>query len=341
VRFDDHQDSAAAGEDNSGGGDADSALLADIGATRARFALTRLSAGEPGFENAAALDSHGFPSLAAAASAYLDKHHAGRRPRIAAFAVASPIMGDRVRFTNLPWDFSIAELRHDLGLTRLDVVNDFAAVSRAVPALTASDLLQLGGGAPVAGAPVAALGPGTGLGVSGLVPFGGHWRVLPTEGGHVSVAAEDDREAAIIAALRHAFGHVSAERLLSGPGLRNLYRAMRELDGQKPESLGPTDITDRGLAGADPACVEALEVFCALLGGFAGNLALTLGATGGVYLAGGVAQGLAGFLPKSRFRERFEAKGRMGAYLEPIPVFLITHPYPAFVGLMAGLREVG
>ncbi len=309
-------------------------LLADIGATNARFTLT----GDGCPDRTLVLPSAGFGSLEAAVQGFLDAIRPGIAPTRAAFAVAGPVTGDEVTLTNLSWHFSIRALRAALGLTRLEVVNDFTAVALAVPHLGPGDSRPIGGPGrhAVAGAPIAVLGPGSGLGVSGLIatPDGG-WTALSGEGGHVTLAPADDRESEVLARLRQRFGAVSAERALSGPGLVNLYRALSELGGQAPEALSPAEITTAALAGTCPRCREALELFAAFLGTVAGDLALTLGARGGAYVSGGIAPRLADFLDRSAFRRRFEEKGPQRGYLASIPCHLVTHPLPAFLGLAA------
>jgi glucokinase len=179
------------------------------------------------------------------------------------------------------------------------------------------------------------------LGVSGLVWSGTHWSPLQTEGGHATAAPVTDREWAIAGRLRQRFGHASLERLLSGPGLVNLYQVLRDLDERAADALEPAEVAERGLAGSCPYCVETLDIFCALLGGAAGNLALTLGARGGVYIGGGIVPRLIDFLKGSAFRARFEDKGRMRSYLTPIPIWVITAPNPAFRGVAAAFALYG
>jgi glucokinase len=313
-------------------------LIADIGGTNARFALVE---GDGTTRDTRVLACSEYPTLEDACATYLAEVAPGERPARAAFAVASPVIGDWVDMTNHIWSFSIEALHQHLGFETLRVVNDFVAVALAIPALRADDLEQVGGRRPDPGAVVAILGPGTGLGVAGLVPSDGRWLPLATEGGHVTMPAADDREAALLAALRRRFGHVSAERVVSGPGLVNLYQAIAEVDGRTADSaLTPPDCTTRALARSCPICVEALDVFTAMLGVVAGNLTLTLGARGGVYIAGGIVPRLGDMFAASRFRPRFEDKGRFREYVAPIPAFVVTHSYPAFVGL-AGLVSDG
>jgi len=216
----------------------------------------------------------------------------------------------------------------------------------AVPAIRPRDLLKVGPGAPVRGAPVrgapvAVLGAGTGLGVSLLVPDGRRWLPVATEGGHVTLPAADDDDAALIAALRSRFGHVSAERVLSGPGLGNLHDAMAAIAGKRATTSDPAEIVDRALAGEDALAAATLERFCALLGTVAGDLALTAGARGGVYIAGGIVPRFGRFFARSPFRARFEEKGRFKSYLRAIPTYVVTADQPALVGLGRLLDQAG
>lgn len=301
-------------------------LLADVGGTNARFAL-QAPHGKP--DSVRKVRTDDFKSLEEAIRDYLTR--AGVRPERAAIAVASPVTDDKIEMTNHPWSFSVAALRDALGVTELRVVNDFEAVAMSLPRLDVAELHQVGGGAATPDAPLAVIGPGTGLGVAALVQG---WAV-PTEGGHVTMPACDEREAEMLARIRARLGHVSAERVLSGMGLQNLYRAL----GPDMEPLEPDEISARALDGSDARAAAALEMFCAMLGTVAGNLALTLGARGGVYIAGGIVRRFAEFFARSAFRERFEDKGRFREYLAPIPVWIIGTENPALIGLAALLDE--
>jgi glucokinase len=312
-------------------------LVADIGATNARFGLLD---GDGAIIHNTILACADHPTLEDAAEAYLGIAAPADAPVRGAIAVAGPVTGDLVNLTNHPWTFSVRRARERLGLDHLSVINDFTAVAMAVPNLGEADRQQVGDGSPVAGEVIGVLGPGTGLGVSGLVPERkGSWRALSGEGGHVTMAPVSDREGAVLAQLRKQYDHISAERALSGMGLVNLYRALSLLDGREPEPLEPKDVTARGLDGGSAHCTEALEMFCAMLGTVAGNLALTLGARGGVFVAGGIVPRLGSFFTHSRFRKRFAEKGRMRDYLGPIPTYVVTHPLPAFIGLKAVLDQ--
>ena len=301
-------------------------LLADVGGTNARFAW-RESAEAP-IVDVAAFACRDYPRLQDAAFAYL-RQQAKPAPRCAAIALALPITGDTVKMTNNDWSFSIAEMQCELGLERLHVLNDFTALALALPILQPGELVQFGGGACVAGAPMALLGPGTGLGVSGLLNPGPgqHWIALAGEGGHATLPAQNEREEQVIGVLRRRFGHVSGERAVSGPGLLALYEAVCVLDGLQPLALTPSAVMDLALAypGASHhgPCAEALQLFCAFLGTLAGDLALTLGARGGVFIGGGIAPRIGARFAGTPFRERFEAKGRFSAYLGAIASFVI------------------
>jgi glucokinase len=252
-------------------------------------------------------------------------------------AVAAPVAGDEVQMVNLAWGFSREGLRRALGLDGLEVMNDFTAIAWSLPQLDPGNRCPIG--LPAAGprATLGVLGPGTGLGVSAVVPCGDGWMALATEGGHVTLPAMDDEEAAVVGDLRSRFGHCSAERVLSGPGLVAVYECLRGLAGHEPtrdSSVStPAAVTARALSGEDAYAVQALDLFFRFLGTVASNLALSVGARGGIYLAGGILPRIAGALTASDFRTRFTDKGRYRAYLEAIPTFLITHPHPALLGL--------
>lgn len=313
------------------------ALIADIGGTHARFALVD-EAGRPGEPAVMRCADHVGP--AQAAQAFLAAHGGDAKPTRAAFAVASPITGDVVDLTNSAWHFSVEQVRRDLGLERLDVINDFTAVALSVRHLGENDKVKLGGGQPAERAPIAVLGPGTGLGVSALVPDrSGGWTALAAEGGHATMASASDHEDAVLAWLRKRFTHVSAERVLSGPGIVNLYEALAAIRGRPAAYTTPDAISQRGLDGSCLLCRETLDMFFAMLGTVAGNLALSLGARGGVYIAGGILPRMHQAFAQSGFRRRFEDKGRFQDYLATIPTWLVIHPQPAFMGLAGLVRE--
>ena len=309
-------------------------LLADVGGTNVRFAL---ETAPHRFEAVAVYPSADHSSLRVAVHTYLSSaavqsREAGAIEHVA-IAIANPIDGDLVRMTNHHWSFSIAELRAELELATLLVVNDFTALAMALPYLKASQRTQIGGGAELPGRPLGLIGPGTGLGVSGIIPVNGRWVALASEGGHATFSPADEIEIRILQSLWRQQGHVSAERLLSGIGLESIYRALTD------QTLGAADITQRALAGTSADCAKAVECFCAVLGTVAGNVALTLGATGGMYIGGGIVPRLGPLFQQSSFRARFEAKGRLSEYMARIPTFLITEEYPAFLGVAAMLAD--
>lgn len=311
------------------------ALLADVGGTNVRFALLAGAGARP--ERERSLACADYPGLEQAARAYLAS--VGEpQVREAAIDVATAITGDLVRLTNSPWAFSIEHTRRDLGLDRLLVLNDFTALALALPVLSSGDFRQVGRGAPLPRAAIGLIGPGTGLGVSGLLPCGAGWTAIQGEGGHVAFSPMDAREDAVLGVLRRRFGHVSTERLVSGPGLANIYDALCKIDQVPVRTLAPVQITEAALAGADVHSVEALAMFCGALGTAAANLAITLGARGGVFIGGGIVPKLGAFFDASAFRVRFEHKGRFSGYLSSVPTYVITAEYPALLGLAAAIQ---
>jgi glucokinase len=319
-------------------------LLADIGGTNARFAL-ELGPGRIAHIEVLACASHA--TLGEALRAYLalpevaEVVAARGAVRHAAIAIANPVMGDMVRMTNHHWEFSIEALRRECGFDTFVVVNDFEALAMALPWLTDGDKIQIGGGAPGNGAPIGLLGAGTGLGVSGLIPApdGKSWTALRSEGGHVTFSPANETEVAILQYAWREFEHVSAERFLSGAGVELIYRALAQHRGVGGDALDAPEISRRALSGECALCDEVVDVFCGMLGTVAGNLAVTLGAQGGVYIGGGIVPRLGERFARSCFRRRFEQKGRFAAYLAAVPTYVITADYPAFLGVSAILSE--
>lgn len=322
------------------------ALVADIGGTSARFARVDAD-GSPGRPVTIPTAAH--PDLASALRWALDQMP-GPPVERAALAVAGPVAGDHVALTNAAWSFSIAGLRRELGLAQLLVLNDFAALAWSLPTLRASERRRIGRAPdalaradrtdtdPPCRQALGLLGPGTGLGVSGLLPIAnGQWVAVSGEGGHATLAPADEREAAIVAEVRREHPHVSIERLVSGTGLPLLHEAVGRVDGYgrdrtaAPGTTAAAAITARAQAG-DAHAHATLTTFCAMLGSAAGNLALTLGARGGVHVGGGIAPRIEAFLQASPFRARFEAKGRFADYLADIPTWLIDADAPALRG---------
>jgi len=311
-------------------------LLGDIGATNARFAL--LADGVVGPITWIEVASH--PQFGDAVAALLQAQFRDTAVSDALLAVAGPVEGGRCAFTNCAWTIDHGEVRDRFDFNTVRVINDFEATALSLPHLLEQDLCALGGGRAVPDAPMAVLGPGSGLGVACLVADGAHRIVIPSEGGHATMPAGSRREDAVLDHLRERFGHVSAERVLSGPGLENLYRAVAAVDGIEAPPRNAVEITNAALRGNCETACAALDMFCAMLGAFAGNVALTYGARGGVYIAGGIAPRILDHLVGSAFRQRFAHKGRFRPYLEAIPTNVIVHPAATFLGLKA-LAERG
>ncbi len=304
-------------------------LVADIGGTNARFATVSENGYVPG--NELTLRCAEFEDLAAATRRYLELSRVEPVTE-AVVAVATPLAGDRVSLTNNHWSFSIEQTRRSLGLNRLLLINDFTALALALPHLGPGESRQIGGGTAVADAPIALLGPGTGLGVSGLLPAAGAWVPIQGEGGHVALAPMTAREAQVLQALWQTYDHVSAERLLSGPGLVLLHRTLASVDScADAPADNPEQIVSDALGG-DARCTATLELFCAMLGTVAANLCVTLGARGGVFIGGGIVPALGERFDRSSFRQRFEHKGRFSGYLRAVPTSVITARNPALRG---------
>lgn len=308
-------------------------LIADIGGTNSRCAITRCDGSQ---EHVRVFKNRNFSRLADLLKKYLDSVPADHRPSRGLLAIAAPIRGDDVQMVNIDWKYSVPELARELGMDDLQVVNDFEALALALPVLNQTQLEQLGGGEPQPGRPKVVLGPGTGFGVASLIPVGGGYKAISGEGGHVTLAASNDDEARVIARVRNEYGHCSAERLISGPGLGYLHRLIHETD----DHLAPERITELADAG-DQSASQTLEMFFCLFATVAANVALTLGAFGGIYVGGGVIPRNAQRFMRSGFRERFETKGRYGDYLKTIPAFLIKAEQPALIGLATLARDSG
>lgn len=317
-------------------------LVADVGGTNARFGWMSGPGSPAEHVCKLAVPDHAGP--AQAVRTYLDQLAAElgpafAAPRHAAIAVATAVVGDRVDLTNSHWSFSCRALQADLGLDGLAVLNDFEALALSLPHLRPTQL-RAHGALPVAEGALAVIGPGTGLGVAGMVQTRSGWHALPGEGGHSTLAPGDDFESELLRCVRREFPHASAERLLSGIGLPVLHRAVAEVRGRPvAEPLPAEQIMEQGLSEADADCSRSLDAFCSLLGGFAGNVALILGARGGVYIGGGIVPRMEERFFRSAFRERFEAKGRFRGYVESIPTALITDTLAALTGAAAAIEQ--
>lgn len=310
-------------------------LVADIGGTNARFAL---ETAPQQIEKVEVLPCNDYDTVVDAIREYLSRVG---NPTIshASIAIANPILGDWMQMTNHHWAFSIETTRQALHLENLILLNDFTAQALAITKMPKEELVQIGGFKKVPDAPKAVIGPGTGLGVSGLIPSKSGWVPLAGEGGHVSFAPFDDAEIMIWQYAKKKYGHVSAERFLSGAGLVLIHETLAAREGVKRQKLTPAEISDRALSGSSPLCRLTLDIFCAMLGTVSSNLALTLGASGGVYLCGGIIPRFIDYFKNSPFRNRFESKGRFDAYLAAIPVYIVLSKYPGISGAAVALAN--
>ena len=318
-------------------------LVADIGGTNARFALTEPRAKQVEILHEQSLATADYASLAQAALHYLSQF--SKRPKRAAFAVASPVAGDEIRFTNRAWSFNRLELQRTLQLDELLVLNDFGAVAHAVPHFSESDRVTLYGNTGPLQGPITVMGPGTGLGVAMLVGGGTlPWQVVETEGGHMSFAALSEEESAIARWMSARFGRVSNERILCGSGIAHIDAVLAGADapggkiGSEPLLRDPAEIVAAALDGNDVIARRTLARFCAVLGSVAGDLALVHGART-VIIAGGIVPRFVSFLRTSAFRERFLAKGRFAAYLEDVAIQVVSHANPGLLGAAVALRK--
>lgn len=313
-------------------------LLGDIGGTNARFGW-QTSEGAT-ISHVQVLPCAEHASLLEAAQSYLQQQGLPTPP-CAAFGIANPVTGDRVAMTNHHWAFSVSALREGLGLARFLLLNDFTALALSLTQLPPAQKHAIGGGQAAPNAAIGLIGPGTGLGVSGLLPLGyqNKWIPIAGEGGHVSLSATNALEFAALQHLQKRYGHVSAERVISGAGLVDLYHALCDLkDGQGREITTPAEVLARAQEVPLSTANQALDMFCGFLGSVAGDLALTLGARGGIYIGGGIVPRLDERFAASPFRARFEDKGRFKAYLKEIPTWVIHSPVsPALQGASQAL----
>jgi glucokinase len=311
-------------------------LIADIGATNARFALTS----DDGVSDEKVLQCSDFPGIVEAASSYLEQTNPANAPSRASIAIAGPVTGDWFEMTNHPWSFSQKETQKALNLDYLKVMNDFEAVALGIQYLkSAGDVRQINTATPREHAPIGIIGPGTGLGVASLIWNGQKYCPVPGEGGHVTMPALSARELDLFKwLLSTKYSHISAERVCSGKGLVNLYNGLRGLDKLDLPDMTPEQISAAAMDGSCPTCEEALRMMLQNLGCIAGNMALTLGTHGGIYIAGGIIKQLGDYFDNSNFMEAFLAKGRFKDYLSEIPVYVVLHDFPAFLGLHGDLH---
>lgn len=306
-------------------------LVGDVGGTNARFALARMVDGRPVLEHFESFPAEIHPTFLDGVEAYLDGCPV--KPTGGVIAVAGPVTDGAIDLTNSPWRVSEGELQ-TLGLNPIRLINDFEALAWGAPVVPEDELASLGG--PAQGDPHAAIalvGPGTGFGVSALARDAhGREMALPSEGGHACFAPGDEVEDEVLRILRRRYDRVSIERLICGPGLLNLHRALAEIDGRETHIDDPAQITAQALDDPNSPCGATLARFCAMLGAVAGDIALTTGARGGVYIAGGIVPRILPFIQASPFRRRFERKGRFQDYMAAIPTKVILHKHAPLLG---------
>lgn len=306
----------------------------DIGGSNLRIAYLDENQNLKGVESWSCLK---FSGPADALSTYIEKHKIDLVS--VCIAIASPLEEDQVTMTNLNWSFSSRALKDQLSLNTLNIINDYHAMGFAIPVLGEAEKVQIGGGHVDADKTALLCGPGTGLGVSMLARTENAWLVLPGEGGHMDFAPTTPYEQEIWHVFHRKYGHVSAERVLSGQGISDLHAAISEIDGLDSDVFTAEHISAQALAGKSESCEKTLHMFCSMLGSFCGSLALASAAFGGVYIGGGIVPRFVDFVKKSGFRDRFEDKGRYRAYNEKIPTFIITAEHPGLLGAAAYLRQ--
>jgi glucokinase len=312
------------------------AIVADIGGTNARFSRVELAS--LALDKVAVYPCAEFATLADALTHYQQQQGLTDIKHVA-IAIACPVTSDQISMTNFHWRFSVKAMQQQLGLEALQVMNDFTAVAMCLPALTAAQRVKIGPGEIQHGKPMAVLGAGTGLGVAHLLPVNDQFVPLPGEGGHVDWAAQTEQEWFIQQMLAKEYGHVSPERLLSGPGLEAIYKALALYRQQVAEPLSAAEIAKQALTGECALARDTVLQFFASLGSVAGDLALTLSTFGGVYIAGGIAPRLLPLLADSEFRARFEAKGRFSAFNRQIATYVVTAEQPGLVGAAVYLKQ--
>jgi len=312
-------------------------LVADIGGTNIRFGLVN--------DDGTTFDIQtyqcgAYKSLADVMRVYLDRHDCEEKTVNACLAIACPVETDQITMTNLPWTFSQSALKNELNIKQLFLINDYTAIAHAVPLLTDAQKIQIGEGKEISGKPISICGPGTGLGVANLVPTSDGWCCLGGEGGHVDFAPVDADEIKILSYLLESKQHrISYEQLLCGKGLEQIYQAFLSIDNLPKQYLSAEQISAKAIDGSCSLCEKSLHQFCSTLGSFAGNLALTLGCFGGVYIAGGIVPRFVSFIQNSDFRQRFDAKGRLSSFINNIPTYVITEAQPGLIGASAYIRQ--
>ena len=317
-------------------------LVADIGGTNARFSAIPVGDLESRYEFHHSVEEHPeFADLVVDLLAEIAEATGWNNPPISAcFAVACPADVEEISFTNSHWHFTKTQLKQLLGCQELFVINDFEAVAHGITELTDNDLVQVGGDKPISTKPIGILGAGTGLGVAGLVPTENGYQVLDSEGGHADYPPTTDRMAAVVDVLREEYGRVSLERLLSGKGIFNIYRSLCTINNIEKAYKTPAEVAAAAQQGSDELALQSLNMFCSGMGSAAGNLALTYGAKGGIYIAGGVVPKFIDFFINSDFRHKFEEKGRFVSYLKPIPIFIVVRDNLGLLGAAKKLKHI-
>jgi len=312
-------------------------LVADIGGTNIRLGLVSIDGTTGDIQT---YQCGEFNSLADVIRVYLDRHQCAGKTINACLAIACPVETDQITMTNLPWTFSQSALKDELNINQLFLINDYTAIAHAVPLLNETQKVQIGKGKAIAGKPISICGPGTGLGVANLVPTIDGWCCLGGEGGHVDFAPIDADEVKILNYLLESKQHrISYEQLLCGKGLEQIYQAFLSIGNHPKNILSAEQISAKAIEGSCPLCEKSLTQFCNTLGSFAGNLALTLGCFGGVYIAGGIVPRFVSFIQNSGFRQRFDAKGRLSGFINNIPTYVITEAQPGLIGASAYIRQ--
>jgi glucokinase len=326
-------------------------LIADIGGTNIRIALATADSNSKNKINITEIETYqckAFNSLAEVLSHYIESKQLAHFSINACLAIACPVDHDFISMTNLPWQFSQKELKQQLKLKSLRLINDYTAIAMAIPLLSAHQKVKIGGGSTVTGKPISICGPGTGLGVANLVPItvsgNSQWHCFSGEGGHIDFAPINTTEQQVLNFIQDIKKRVSYEQLLSGFGLEQVYQALlfitqgKEITTVK-EKLSAKDITTKALDGSCDVCDQSLTLFCNVLGSFAGNLALIMNSQGGVYIAGGIVPRFINYLKNSDFRERFESKGRLSYITEQAPTYVITEEQPGLLGAAAVILQ--
>jgi len=315
-------------------------LVADIGGTNARFAVHDINNDD--IKNIIVLSVEKYPHFLTALTDFIDQieQKGGWEPLpgAACLAVACPVDGEIIRLSNSHWSINKTELSQQLNNINVDIINDFSAIAYSISSLQSEEWYQLGGGTPQADKPVAILGPGTGLGMCTMVPVDKGFLILDGEGGHIDFAPTSTQEVAILTELNKRFQRVSIERLLSGAGIINIYQALCKIKSAKEFHNTAQDISTAAINGKDKIAVEALSVFCRVLGSIAGNLAMITGAKGGVYIAGGIVPRIINFIDNSECRSQFEDKGRFESYVKQIPLRILLKDQPGLHGAMQKIK---